>query len=77
MVGNHDWFYHLPGADYDALRQKLVEQMGLANRADRPLPHDISESDELLQAMRRHKVAARHGDIFDPLSFEGDRDLRA
>ncbi len=49
--------------------------MGLANRADRPFPHDITESDELLQTMRRHKVTARHGDIFDPLSYEGDRDL--
>ena len=75
MVGNHDWFYHLPGAAYDALRQKLVEQMGLANRSDRPFPHDITESDELLQTMRRHKVTARHGDAFDPLGFEGDRDL--
>ncbi len=75
MVGNHDWFYHLPGAAYDGLRRKLVEQMGLANRADRPFPHDITESDELLQTMRRHKVTARHGDVFDPLSYEGDRDL--
>jgi UDP-2,3-diacylglucosamine pyrophosphatase LpxH len=75
MLGNHDWFYHLPGEAYDALRQKLVEQMGLANRFDRPFPHDMTESDELLQAMRRHKVTARHGDVFDPLSFEGDRDL--
>jgi hypothetical protein len=75
MVGNHDWFYHLPGAAYNALRQKLVEQMGLANRADQPFPHDICESDELLQAMRRHKATARHGDAFDPLAYEGDRDL--
>ena len=75
MVGNHDWFYHLPGEAYDALRQKLVGQMGLANHSDRPFPHDITESDELLQTMRRHKVTARHGDAFDPLSFEGDRDL--
>jgi len=52
MVGNHDWFYHLPGEAYDALRQKLVEQIGLANRSDRPFPHDITESDELLQTMR-------------------------
>jgi len=75
MVGNHDWFYHLPGEAYDAMRQKLIDQMGLANRSDCPLPHDITESDELLQTMRRHKVTARHGDAFDPLSFEGDRDL--
>ncbi len=74
MVGNHDWFYHLPGNAYDAIRQTLVEQLGLANRPDRPFPHDIAESEELLQTMRRHKTTARHGDIFDPLSFEGDRE---
>jgi len=74
MVGNHDWFYHLPGPRYDALRKKLVEAMGLATRFDRPFPHDITESDELLLTMRRHKVTARHGDVFDALSFEGDRD---
>ncbi len=74
MVGNHDWFYHLPGPNYDELRRSLIEQMGLANRPDQPFPHDITESDELLQAMRRHKVTARHGDLFDPFNFEGDRD---
>ena len=32
---------------------------GCANRPDRPFPHDIAESDDLLQTMRRHKVTAR------------------
>ncbi|MFZ5832658.1 MAG: hypothetical protein ACOY3P_21430, partial [Planctomycetota bacterium] len=73
-VGNHDWFYHLPGPNYDALRQAIVRNMGLAQRSERPLPHETSENEELLQVLRRHKVAARHGDVFDPLSFEGDRD---
>jgi len=74
MVGNHDWFYHLPGADFDRLRQKIVARMGLANRYEQPFPHDIVESDELLKTMRRHKVTARHGDLYDPINFEGDRD---
>ncbi len=74
MVGNADWFYHLPGAQFTAIRQMVVRQMGLSNPADKPLPHDINEDDPLLQAMRRHKVLARHGDLYDPLSFEGDRD---
>ena len=74
MVGNHDWFFHLPGANYHALRQMVVRQMGLANPPDSPFPHDITESEELLRAMRRHKVCARHGDLFDPMNFEGDRD---
>jgi len=74
MVGNHDWFYHLPGSNHEAIRRRVVRQMGLANCPTRPFPHDIVESDELLQLMRRHKVTARHGDLYDPLSFEGDRD---
>jgi hypothetical protein len=74
MVGNHDWFYHLPGSRFDPLRQKVAARMGLANPADQPFPHDIAESEELLGTMRRHKVSARHGDLYDPFNFEGDRD---
>ena len=75
MVGNHDWFYHLPGTKYSALRKKIVTHMGLANDANEPFPHDAAESDALLSVMRRHKVTARHGDLFDPINFGGDRDL--
>lgn len=74
MVGNHDWFFHLPGASYDALRETVVRHMGLCNRPSEPLPHIPSESDELIDAQRRHRVFARHGDIYDPFNFEGDRD---
>lgn len=73
LVGNHDWFFRLPGPGYDLLRQSLVRHLGLANRHDQPFPHDPNESDELLEALRRHKVFARHGDVFDPFNFEGDR----
>jgi len=73
MVGNHDWFYRLPGPGYDLLRQTLVRHMGLANKHDTPFPHDPHETDELLDIMRRHKMFARHGDIYDPFNFEGDR----
>jgi len=73
MVGNHDWFLRLPGTAYDSLRREVVKRMGLANPPNRPFPHDIVESDELLQTMRRHKVAARHGDLYAPFTFEGDR----
>jgi UDP-2,3-diacylglucosamine pyrophosphatase LpxH len=73
MVGNHDWFFHLPGHNYDRVRQAVIGAMGLANRAETPFPHDPAESGELLDVMRRHKLFARHGDIFDPFNFEGDR----
>lgn len=73
LVGNHDWFFHLKGPAYDRLRQQIVRQMGLSNRADAPFPHDPNESGELLDVLRRHKVFARHGDIYDPFNFEGAR----
>jgi|GEM_PF-125688 len=74
MVGNHDWFYHLPGENYNALRRQLVTHMGLTTYPDAPFPHEAWESNELMQVMRRHKVFARHGDVYDPFNYEGDRD---
>lgn len=73
MVGNHDWFFHLSGPAYDQLRESVVRAMSLANPSNVPFPHDPAESGELLDALRRHKVFARHGDIYDPFNFEGDR----
>jgi len=74
MVGNHDWYFHLPGGDYDVLRRALIEQIGLAHADQRPFAHDAEEHAALQEIMRRHRVLARHGDIYDPLSYEGDRD---
>lgn len=73
MVGNHDWFFHLPGEGYNNLRRQIALHMGLATYPDAPFPHEPWESNELLQTMRRHKVFARHGDVYDPFNFEGDR----
>jgi len=73
MVGNHDWPLHLPGPQYDVLRHKVAHHLGLANQHNRPFPHDSSESEELHDALRSHRVLARHGDIHDPLAFSDDR----
>jgi UDP-2,3-diacylglucosamine pyrophosphatase LpxH len=75
MVGNHDWPLHLPGPRYDMIRHKVAHQLGLANIHNAPFPHDPYESDELLAVLRRHRVVARHGDIFDPINFSEDRDV--
>lgn len=74
MVGNHDWFYHLPSSTFDPLRGKIIERMGLASTPSQPFAHDMTENEELLSVMRRHKVTARHGDLHDPFNFDGDRD---
>jgi hypothetical protein len=73
MVGNHDWFYYLAGAGMERIRQSLVRNLGLADNSQAPLAHDPIENAELLEVMRRHRVVARHGDVFDPMSFTGDR----
>src|SRR6185369_16956740 len=69
MVGNHDWPLHLAGSHYDVLRHKVAHHLGLANQHNRPFPHDAAESEELHDALRSHRVLARHGDIHDPLAF--------
>ncbi len=74
LVGNHDWFLHLRGPRFDQLRRLVIERLGLVNRADEPFPHDPAESDAVLDALRRHRVLARHGDLYDPFNFNGDRD---
>jgi UDP-2,3-diacylglucosamine pyrophosphatase LpxH len=74
LVGNHDWFYHLKGPAYDAIRKRIVEAIGLDNDPNIIFPHDPDESPPIGQIYRQHGVFARHGDIFDSSNFEHDRD---
>lgn len=74
MVGSCDWPLHLAGSQYDLLRHKVAHHLGLANQHNKPFPHEASESEELSDAVRRHRVLARHGDVFDPLAFADGRD---
>jgi UDP-2,3-diacylglucosamine pyrophosphatase LpxH len=73
LVGNHDWFYHLPGAAFDAIRESVVQALGLANANAVPFPHDPTESAAIQKIYDEHHVFARHGDIFDPFNYEQDR----
>jgi hypothetical protein len=68
VVGNHDWYYHLPGAAFDAIRATINEAIGLHNGAG-PFPHDPEESDQLMEVYRRHRVYARHGDRYDSFNY--------
>jgi hypothetical protein len=73
LVGNHDWFYRLPGPGYDRIRALIVAALGLANSPDQPFPHEIDEAPVIAQLCARHCVFARHGDIYDPDNYDGDR----
>jgi hypothetical protein len=74
MVGNRDWPLHIKGTPYDLVRHKITHHLGLVTPYNKPFPHEAAECEQLLAALRQHRVLARHGDIYDPLSFVDDRD---
>jgi hypothetical protein len=74
MVGDRDWPLHLRGSQYDLIRHKITHHLGLVTPYNKPFPHEASECEQLAEALRQHRVLARHGDIFDPLSFGDERD---
>lgn len=69
LVGNHDWLWHVPGVDFEAIRRKITTAMGLANPAG-PYPHDPLESGPISRTFRDHRVFARHGDIYDSFNYD-------
>lgn len=69
MVGNHDWFYHLPGEEYDAIRSEVVKAMGLSNTAG-PFPHQARESALIQDLLDRYQVYAQHGDLYDSFNYD-------
>ncbi len=70
LVGNHDWFFHLPGPEYNAIRQRVVDSLGLANSSD-PFPYHPEESETLMELYRSYRVFGRHGDQFDTMNYDG------
>ena len=72
MTGNHDWYYHLKGPAFDAIRNEMIHRMGLSNPLNTPFPFEAEESPELKELFERHKVYARHGDIYDRFNYDRD-----
>ncbi len=68
MIGNHDWFYHLPGKPYDAIRRAVRNAFGLEN-PESPFPHSPTDSAVIERVLRGHEVFARHGDVFDATNY--------
>ncbi len=72
MIGNHDWFYHLPGKNFDSIRQELIEGLGLANPSDN-FPWEMSEHEPLQDVFERYKVYGQHGDKYDRFNFDREK----
>ena len=73
VVGNHDWFFHVPGPDFDVIRQYIATAMGLVTPPTPFFPHDPLESPQLTKIFQDHRIWARHGDIFDSMNYEKNR----
>ena len=72
IVGNHDWYYHLPGLEMDKIRANIIETMGLSNAAS-PFPYELEESPVVQEIFERYQVYGRHGDIFDKFNFDPEK----
>lgn len=72
MVGNHDWYYHMDGADFDAVRKTVIDTMGLSNFYNL-FPYELDEHPPLREVMGMYKVFARHGDQFDKFNFNREK----
>lgn len=68
MIGNHDWYYHIPGPAFDAIRREIVQAFSLSNHVG-PFPHDAEESGLLTGLLIDYELVARHGDIFDRFTY--------
>lgn len=68
MIGNHDWYYRLPGAAFDEIRKTVIESMGLCNDAS-PFPYELEEHPMLQEILRSYRVFARHGDYYDKFNY--------
>ncbi len=76
MVGNHDWYFHVPGAPWDAIRGAVVDALGLQNPST-PFPHTLEEALPLRDVCRRHRLYLRHGDIYDGFNYDKERGRNA
>ena len=76
MLGNHDWYYHLPGPAFEAIRKEIVQSCGLSNPPG-PFPHELQESSSLQHLLNGYKVYAQHGDLYDPFNFSKEKGRNA
>lgn len=72
MVGNHDWYYHLRGQAFNAIRKQIIENMGLCNDFG-PFPYELDEDPVLRDVLQSHQVFARHGDYYDKFNFNREK----
>lgn len=71
MVGNHDWFYHLPDSRLNPVRNKIIKTMGLSNPENLIIPHLPGELHDCMieKLCLQHRVYIQHGDLHDEVNY--------
>lgn len=72
MIGNHDWYYRLPGSGFDEIRKTVIASMGLCNDLG-PFPYELEENLALCEILQSYRVFARHGDYYDKFNFDREK----
>ena len=72
MIGNHDWYYRLPGPAFDEIRKAVIDAMGLCNDSG-PFPYEPEEYPALQEILQSYQVFARHGDYYDKFNFDREK----
>ncbi len=72
LVGNHDWYYHLPGSAFDEIRKTVIAALGLHDDA-RPFPYELEEDAALQEILQSYQVFVRHGDYYDKFNFNREK----
>jgi UDP-2,3-diacylglucosamine pyrophosphatase LpxH len=71
MMGNHDWFFHLPGEAYMPMRKLIVDGMALQNPLG-AIAYEAKEWELLTAMFEKYRVFARHGDYYDRWSYNAE-----
>ena len=72
MIGNHDWYYGIPGAPFDEIRAEVVETLGLS-QTSAPFPYRPEDDPVLAQKLDSYKVYALHGDCYDHFNYDVEK----
>ncbi|MBT3187931.1 MAG: hypothetical protein HN736_13745 [Anaerolineae bacterium] len=72
MIGNHDWYYGIPGTPFDEIRAEVVEALGLSQDSS-PFPYRPEDNDDLAKNLAAYKVYALHGDCYDKFNYDAKK----
>ena len=68
MIGNHDWYYGIPGKRFDKIRAEIVEAFGLS-QSNAPFPYAPEDDPTIAAMLDRYRVYAVHGDRYDTFNY--------